>query len=90
MARILAREFGARRVWLFGSVATGDVFHTQSDIDLAVEGVDDDRWTEVERRLEEVSRFAFDLVAIEQASPTLRERVFREGVILHDGSPRTL
>lgn len=83
MARVLAEEFKARRVWLFGSVATGDLFWAGSDIDLAAEGLDPERWVERERRLEEVTQFPFDVVEMEDATPSLRERVYREGVILH-------
>ena len=40
-ADLLVRRYGARRVYLFGSLAgTGSVvFHPASDIDLAVEGL---------------------------------------------------
>ncbi|MBI1878981.1 MAG: nucleotidyltransferase domain-containing protein [Chloroflexi bacterium] len=36
---LLKNRFGARRVILFGSLAGQGVWHNQSDIDLAVEGV---------------------------------------------------
>ena len=36
---LLKNCFGARRVILFGSLAGQGVWHSQSDIDLAVEGV---------------------------------------------------
>lgn len=38
-ARILIEQYGAQRVWLFGSLARRRFVHPRSDIDLAVEGL---------------------------------------------------
>lgn len=38
-ARLLKEQFGAREVYLFGSLAGKSLWHSRSDIDLAVEGL---------------------------------------------------
>lgn len=38
-ARLLKERFGAREVYLFGSLAGQSPWHSRSDIDLAVEGL---------------------------------------------------
>ena len=77
-ARTLREELGARRVWLFGSLAWGEP-HEGSDVDLFVEGLDAARRSEAERRLECLIEGPFDLVREEDAPPGLAERVHREG-----------
>ena len=37
VAQVLVRDFGARRVYLYGSIAQEDGFHQRSDVDLAGE-----------------------------------------------------
>jgi len=36
-ARLLIQDFGARKVYLFGSLLDGELVHDRTDIDLAVE-----------------------------------------------------
>ena len=43
-ARVLVEQFGARRVWLFGSLAHRNFAHTKSDIDLAVEALPPEKY----------------------------------------------
>jgi predicted nucleotidyltransferase len=75
----VALDHGARRVWLFGSLVTGD-WHSV-DIDLAVEGVAD-----VVRLGAELERaahpFAVDVVAIEDAPDLLRQRIAEHGRLI--------
>lgn len=49
-ARLLAEEFGVRRVMVFGSLAWGR-FRRSSDIDLAVEGLPPERFFRADARL---------------------------------------
>jgi uncharacterized protein len=81
-ADVLASQFGARRVVLFGSVATG-LAGARSDLDLAVEGLQPDRYFEVLGRLAETTPVPVDLVLLEEAPESLVERLAREGVPLH-------
>ena len=80
VARLRA-EFGVGRVWLFGSRVVGTV-HAESDVDLAVEGLDRLLLHRAHARVEDVLRWAIDLVRLEEAEPALRDRVLREGELL--------
>ncbi len=77
-AERLRAEFGARRVWLFGSLVAGTP-HESSDADLAVEGLSSMRVDAAAAAMEVMLGCAVDLVQIELASPSLLERVGREG-----------
>ena len=82
-AALLKEEFGATRVVVFGSLAHGAWFHPHSDIDLAAEGIPPERFWRAGCRLEEIAEgFEIDLVALETASPSLRETIEKEGVEL--------
>lgn len=69
-----------RRVYLFGSVADGTV-HARSDIDLAVEGLPEDRYFETLAALLQAAPTGVDLVELERAPPSLRELVLGTGHI---------
>jgi len=84
-AHLLKTEFGAQRVVLFGSLVRegGRFFDERSDIDLAVWGMG---WRDVLRAWSRLNappfEFAFDVMLIEDARPTLRRRIEQEGVEL--------
>lgn len=82
-ARWLVERHGVRRVWLFGSLAWGEA-HPGSDVDLLVEGLRLEGWSEACADVEEKVGTAVDLVRVEEATPGLPERVIREGWVLHD------
>ncbi len=78
-ATVLKREYGARRVVLFGSLARGQGWPTGSDVDVAVEGLEGDYW-EAWRIVEDaVPHHRVDFVEIETASPSLRSAIEAEG-----------
>ncbi|SHJ53586.1 nucleotidyltransferase family protein [Desulfofundulus thermosubterraneus] len=84
IARQLARRFGVTKVCLFGSLAAGD-FDQFSDIDLAVAGLPEREYLKAYGLAEEIARpFAVDLVLLENAVETLKERVQKEGIVLYD------
>jgi predicted nucleotidyltransferase len=83
-AQCLVQDFGASRVYLFGSLLEEDLVHDQSDIDLAVEGLDGKSYF---KALRDVWRLLpagveLDLVLLESSWPGLAERVRTEGVLL--------
>lgn len=82
LVRYLVDELGARRVFLFGSLASGQV-HERSDIDLAVEGVPLEGYWRALVRLSDLAGASVDLVLLEDASPSLRRRVAAHGELLH-------
>lgn len=80
-AQALHDEFGATRVWVFGSL-TRPWFHEGSDVDLAVEGIAPDRTGVAWDRAIEVVGGPVDLVAIEEADEGLRRRILESGQLI--------
>lgn len=78
VAAHLYARYGARRVLLFGSVAGGPL-HAHSDIDLFVEGLSGDYWRAVAEAQKLAAPFPVNLICGEDAVPSLRDRVRREG-----------
>lgn len=86
----LARELralGARRVRLFGSLATGAEPHEGTDIDFCVEGLDESRAAGASLDFETRIKAHVDVVRWEGASERLRVRIDREGVEIPDDAP---
>ncbi len=79
--RLLQEEYGAHTVWLFGSLATGQI-HEASDVDLAVEGLPADRLLDAAATMMRLFPCDVDLVRLEEAPPSLRDRVRVEGEVL--------
>jgi predicted nucleotidyltransferase len=86
-ARLLVERYGARRVYLFGSLVGSRTIHDRSDIDLAVEGLGLGRaywralaelWASLPPGIE------LDLVPLEDADPGLVEHILTEGKLLYD------
>jgi predicted nucleotidyltransferase len=83
-ARRLIEDFGATRVYLFGSLVQENLVHARSDIDLAVEGLEgqwyfaalSEIWALLPQGVE------LDLVRLERAWPSLLERIEAEGELL--------
>ena len=72
---------GARRVWLFGSLAWGGP-HEDSDIDPAVEGMpEDDLWRAQGEALT-AAPCGVDLVRTEDVPLTLASRIRASGILL--------
>lgn len=81
IARELRAAYGKRvHVHLFGSLLDPDRFNSDSDIDLAVEGLSPSEYWDAWSRAEPFAGDAgLDLVRLETAAPTLREVVRLEG-----------
>ncbi len=80
--------YGVRRVVLVGSLARGD-FRVGSDIDLAAEGIPDDKFFRAGADLEAAAGgLHVDLVPIESASPAYLADLTRDGIVLHDSGSR--
>ena len=76
------RAQGARRVWLFGSLAKGRKPGVHSDFDFAVEGLPAERFLgSLGWLLQKLPR-PVDLVEMESASDFLRERILADGLLL--------
>jgi predicted nucleotidyltransferase len=73
------RSLGARRVWLFGSLARGRSPDFRSDMDLAVEGLPGDRYFEAVGVLLGRLPCQVDLVEMERAPAALRRNILHFG-----------
>ena len=78
----VAREYGARRLWLFGSSLDTSVDEPK-DIDLAVEGVPPARFFEFYAKLGLVVPQDIDLIDMESDDP-MRHIVRDRGVVLYE------
>ena len=88
-ARMLVEQFGAQRVIPFGSVTGDSPWHSRSDIDLAVEGLDPEVETQAWGALEKLlpSGLEVDLIPLESAPPELRARILGEVMMPKENIP---
>lgn len=82
-ASILRKQFGVEKVVLFGSVVYPKLFHSRSDVDIAVWGLDDhDYFRAVGTLLGIDSEIGVDLVVFETASLAMQAVILRDGKAL--------
>jgi predicted nucleotidyltransferase len=62
---------GAKEVFLFGSAARGEM-HTGFDIDLALSGLDPDKFYRVAGKAEDMLGKSLDLVDLDEQTPFIR------------------
>lgn len=81
LAAWLKEKWGAKEVCLYGSLAREQGFDHLSDIDLFVVGLptDADYWRLLAEARELVRPFSPSIVPEEDALPSLRQKVLREG-----------
>ena len=77
-ADLLRTRYAATDVVLFGSLATG-TFTDRSDVDLAVRGLDSTSYFAALADLMALFGGPVDLVRLEQAPPSLLDRIASEG-----------
>lgn len=83
LSTVLVERYGARRVFLCGSLARGE-FGEGSDIDLAAEGIADEGFFRAGAELERLAEpLRVDLVPLESATPAYRRDLERDGIALH-------
>lgn len=82
-ADLLKQQFGIKEVFLFGSLLFPKLVHPESDIDLAVWGLDSDRYCEAAGTLLcTVKGFNVDLIRLETAQRSLFDCIVAQGVRL--------
>lgn len=88
LAGLLAGEPGVVRVWLFGSLALYlkgyREYRSDSDIDLAVEGLPAERFFPVLSLLNEKSPRQVDLIDISACPPSMRRSITKRGLLLYE------
>jgi uncharacterized protein len=78
------RDQGAKKVWLFGSLAKGRQPTVHSDFDFAVEGLPPDRYFGSVGHLLQILPRPVDIVELEDCAPLLRDQILEHGIILDD------
>ena len=82
-ASLLRKEFNAKKVVLFGSLAIPGNFTLWSDIDLAVFGVSADRFYAAVAAITGLSaEYKVDLIDAETCKVSLRDAIDRDGIAL--------
>lgn len=82
-ADVLKQRFGVRRVVLFGSLAHRAWFASDTDVDLAVEGLHAQDYWQAWKVVEDVvGDRPVDMIEIERAKPSLRQSITRSGIEL--------
>jgi predicted nucleotidyltransferase len=76
--KLLVQQYRARRVVLFGSLATG-AYSEHSDVDLAVEGLPSDLYFHALADLMALFGGPVDLVRLEEAGTSLKAHIEEEG-----------
>lgn len=80
-ADMLKKKFGAKRVMVFGSLVHNPLFHQNSDVDLAVWGINENEYFRAVSGLMDLdSEISADLVMAEDAKPSLYARIKTEGI----------
>lgn len=87
LSQLLAEKFEVEAVYLFGSLVWSDVHTPETDIDLAVSGLPEERFLEAISYLERESKFPIDLIDLGKASDHLRQRILVEGKLLYEREP---
>jgi predicted nucleotidyltransferase len=73
---------GAKRVWLFGSLADCSYLDHLTDIDIAVEGLKPPVLDRVRRTIIAREKTKIDVVCLETANPGFRNGILRKRVLL--------
>lgn len=82
-ADILKKEYGAEKVWVFGSLTQRDRFDQKSDIDLAEVGIPDDKfYSAVAAITRAVRDFEIDLVDMKNCQDSLKKVIEEEGILI--------
>ena len=88
LAGILADEYSAKKVVLFGSCTAPNCFSSRSDIDLAVQSLPKERFYEALGRLNAATHFHVDLKPIDEVRELLRRRI-EKGIVLYEAGKNT-
>lgn len=81
IAALLRDEYGAGNIIIFGSLTDKNQFNENSDIDLAVQGIPDERFFSAVSAATNISeRFSVDIVDLDDCKESLRKTIERDGI----------
>ncbi len=87
ISNILADKFDATEVYLFGSLVWSKQFTPDTDIDLAVGGLSNEKFFKAIGYLEQETPYPFDIVSLDDVQESLRHRILTEGDLLYEREP---
>jgi predicted nucleotidyltransferase len=83
--RMIVESYRPRRIWQWGSLLDRSRFRDYSDIDVAVEGVDEpERFFRMFGQAEKLTEFPLDLVDINRIEPEFAELIKQKGVLVYE------
>ena len=82
LARKLVRQFGADKVYLYGSLAWEGSPNEHTSIELAVQGLASDRLSDASKVLTSSSKFAINIYNIDDVSDGLKNSIIENGKLL--------
>lgn len=78
-AVLLRHQFGCKQVAVFGSLLQPELFHMYSDVDIAVWGIHPQSYLRAVAQVTSLdSDISVDLIAVEEASESLRKHIEEE------------
>lgn len=81
IAEILKKEFGAKSVSIFGSLTDPERFNENSDIDIAVRGIPDEKFYSAVGKATRISdRFQIDVVDLDDCRESVRKSIENDGI----------
>ena len=81
----IRERWNPERIVVWGSLLRPELFTEYSDIDIAVEGVNDmEQWSEMERWALQQTEFSLDLIPLDKIHPEHRTRILNKGMVVHE------
>lgn len=83
--QLLIDRYKPSRIIQWGSVLKPEYFTEASDIDIAVEGIDDvEVWSDIERDLISITSFPLDLVRFDRLHPEHQSQILASGKVVYE------
>ncbi len=81
----MARNYYPKRIYQWGSLLNRSRFRSWSDINIAVEGIEDTRtWLEIEAEVWDLTVYPLDLVRLERIEPEYAGIIRQKGVVVYE------
>jgi predicted nucleotidyltransferase len=82
---MIIKEFNPLRIYQWGSLLHPEQFDENSDIDIAVEGVESaEAWVALTGKAMDMTSFSLDIVALENVNPLDRGSIVNKGKLVYE------
>jgi len=79
----ILKKYGAKKIFIYGSLLRPERFHRRSDIDLAVEGIPSQDFIRASADLMMTMDWQVDLKPIEDVDEIFRETILKKGELIY-------